>query len=90
MTISVLFQPVVEIVTDDDGSNPRLGGVDWCDSFTMVVDGDGMSPEPDDLPAIAACHIAEVNGGKWLDRRYRFANRVLTLALRRPVLRRNR
>jgi hypothetical protein len=47
MTHEHTFQPIITVATDDDGSNPRLTGIDWGDSY--VATHDEALPYPDDL-----------------------------------------
>lgn len=65
MTIHHLIQPTLEVVTDDDGSNPRLTELNWVDSYGFNDEsyhdaGEGSVPLDRGDPRIAAATA-------WLD-----------------------
>lgn len=59
MTIKHHFEPLLTIETDDDGSNPRLTGVDWGDTHIGSMASPGISDEAVDDAGEAA--------SEWLD-----------------------
>ena len=86
--IEHVFQPVITIRTDGDGSNPRFSGIDWMDSHTQSVPVYGSG----DGDTVADLDGAMFTGGvtdprvqaicEWMDERYEFLSELVTVALR--------